>query len=112
MKTRILDVPPQFFKNKPFPCTEEELRLFYKNFVGYTQGNDLILVELDIDSIVKYHSGDCRLWLKTECYDVLDCNRILMKVEYYEFYEDIYEWMKDKIPTLYEKHIDYDTRRT
>ena len=107
MKTiKELSVPGSFYKNKPFVLTKEELNVFLISFKGYiTPWNDVECDEIDIDTTIRMHSGDCRIWYKNGMYNVLDAKAILMECNASEdSYETIFDWMEINIPTLFYKH--------
>ena len=60
--------------------------------------------EIDIDTTVRMHSGDCRVWYKTGLYDVLDAKQIIMNCKNDSYYENIFDWLEENIPTLFIKH--------
>lgn len=108
-KVIVLDVPDSFYKKVPFYCEPEEIRSFYRCFCGYIENGvvEWLRGEVDIDLTIESHTGDCRIWFRSGGYDVLSASKIFMEVGVAQYYEDIFEYMKENIPTLYQKHMEY-----
>lgn len=105
-----IPVPDDFFKHSDFRCTEEEIKAYYKDFKGYMEEQDVTFVDIDVEATAKFHSGDSRIWLKNGMYDNPVYTAVIMEMDQYDYPLDIYDWLKDNIPSLYQKHIDYDTK--
>lgn len=106
MEAILVNVPKEFYKNKAFFLNEEELRAFLKPMIGFIGHMGEELDSIDIEKTINMHSGDCRIWYKHGCYDVLDATQIIMKADG-NSYADIFEWMKINVPSLYDKHKKY-----
>jgi hypothetical protein len=102
-KILALEVPKEFYKDYPFLVEDDELQIFLSNMIGYiSECNKVELDEIDIESTIKHHSGDCRIWYKKGTYNVLDAKQIIIKCD--NHYVNIFKWMEENIPSLYEKH--------
>jgi len=106
MKTlKTLTVPNEFYKDKSFELTPEELRIFLTSMKGYiTPCNEVEIDEIDIDTTIRMHSGDCRIWYKNGTYNVLDAKFIFMECDNNGYYDTIFDWIEINIPSLYFKH--------
>lgn len=104
-KIRALSVPHEFYKSTYFEVSPDELRQFLSNMVGYISPTGEVQLEvIDIDTTIRMHSGDCRIWYCDGYYYVLDASQILMWCDSDNYYDDIFDWMEYNIPSLYEKH--------
>lgn len=104
-RIKILPVPKEFYKTKSFPLTPEEIQLFLKSMKGYVTPDNYIEDEaIDIETTIRMHSGDSRIWYLNGTYEVLDAKYILMEVDDDGFFENIFDWLEFNIPTLYKKH--------
>lgn len=60
--------------------------------------------EIDIESTIENHAGDCRIWYKSYGYsDLREATYLIMKNSDAS-HEDIFDWMKDNTPLLHSKH--------
>lgn len=106
MEAILINVPKEFYKNKAFFLTEEELTDFLVPMIGFVGSMGEELDTIDIQQTINMHSGDCRIWYTDGVYNVLDATQIIMKADG-NFYADIFEWMKINVPSLYDKHKKY-----
>lgn len=106
IRTKVLDVPNEFYKDEYFQVDESELKIFLTNMIGYiTPWGEAELDEIDINKTIKMHSGDCRIWYKDGCYNVLEAKQLIMKCDEPYMYDDIFEWLEKFIPSLFSKHF-------
>lgn len=104
-KIKVLNVPNEFYKNEYFQVDENELKIFLSNMIGYiTPYGEAELDEIDIDKTIKMHTGDCRIWYKNGCYNILEAKYFLMRCDEPYMYDNIFDWLEKFIPSLFVKH--------
>lgn len=106
---KALSVPAKFWKATPFVVEDSDLRTFLTAMAGFIQDDGEVVLEFDIESIVRSHSGDCRVWDK-DGYVVFSATTVFMKCNYDDYYDDIYDWMKIYTPNLYKQHVEFDNK--
>jgi len=98
-----IPVPSNFFVGDYFHIEPHLLSSFLSNMLGYGSNGYYNFDEIDVEKTIQMHSGDCRLWNK-DGYVVLseesvDC--FIMKVDVDLIYTDIFDWLRNHIPDLY-----------
>lgn len=115
-KILLLEVPPTFFKSEPFYLEPDELRVFLEGMKGYVEGKEVHLQQIDIESTIQNHSGDARVWFRSEesgglVYEVFHPTYVFMQCEHDDYYDDVFEWIRDYVPSLFYKFFPYNEEK-
>ena len=106
MKILALEVPDSFLVGKPFELEPAEITAFLSPYRGHIEDTGEVSLERpDIEKTIKAHSGDNRLWY-TDGYNTFSPKTVFMEVKFNEYYDDIFDFIKARIPSMYNKYFE------